>query len=91
MHLVACQTTQEEFFRKIATGDGKWIVYNNPKRTLSWMNPGQLTPSTAKPNVLLCIWWNMKRVLFCELLQPSEAVTAERYDRQLIDLLDTIE
>uniref|UniRef100_A0A1I7XB13 ABC transporter domain-containing protein n=1 Tax=Heterorhabditis bacteriophora TaxID=37862 RepID=A0A1I7XB13_HETBA len=41
--------------------------------------------------VLLCIWWDTKRVLFCELLQPSETATAGRYGCQLINILDTIE
>uniref|UniRef100_A0A1I7XT55 Mariner Mos1 transposase n=1 Tax=Heterorhabditis bacteriophora TaxID=37862 RepID=A0A1I7XT55_HETBA len=40
---------------------------------------------------LLCIWWDMKGVLFYELLQSSETVSTEQYGRQLIDLLDVME
>uniref|UniRef100_A0A1I7WG14 Mariner Mos1 transposase n=1 Tax=Heterorhabditis bacteriophora TaxID=37862 RepID=A0A1I7WG14_HETBA len=40
---------------------------------------------------LLCIWWDMKGVLFYELLQSSETVTAELYDCQPIDLFNAIE
>uniref|UniRef100_A0A1I7X0W0 Transposase n=1 Tax=Heterorhabditis bacteriophora TaxID=37862 RepID=A0A1I7X0W0_HETBA len=65
-------------------------MYDNPKRTYSWVDPGQPNNIHAK-NVLLCFWWDMKGVLFYELLQPGEIVSAERYGRQLIDFLDAIE
>uniref|UniRef100_A0A1I7XUL1 Mariner Mos1 transposase n=1 Tax=Heterorhabditis bacteriophora TaxID=37862 RepID=A0A1I7XUL1_HETBA len=41
--------------------------------------------------VLLCIWWDMKGVLFYDFLQVVETVSTEQYGRQLIDLLDVME
>uniref|UniRef100_A0A1I7XUH1 Histone-lysine N-methyltransferase SETMAR n=1 Tax=Heterorhabditis bacteriophora TaxID=37862 RepID=A0A1I7XUH1_HETBA len=71
-------------------------VRQSQTHTYSWVDPGQPTTSTRKPNIhdpkspsvhLV----NMKRVLFYELLQPGETVTTERYYRQLINLLDGME
>uniref|UniRef100_A0A1I7WYM7 Aspartate--tRNA ligase, cytoplasmic n=1 Tax=Heterorhabditis bacteriophora TaxID=37862 RepID=A0A1I7WYM7_HETBA len=38
----------KNFLWKIVTGDKKWIIYGNPKRTYSWVDPGQPTTSTPK-------------------------------------------
>ena len=87
---------RKSFLWKIVTGDEKWILYDNPKRRKSWVNPGEASTSVAKPNrfgkkVLLCIWWDIKGVLYYELLEPGETVTADRYQRQLICLSQELE
>lgn len=35
---------------------------------------------------MLCIWWDLKGVVYYELLKPSETVTGDRYRRQLMRL-----
>jgi len=67
----------------------------NPKRRKSWVD-SQSSTSRSKPNihtkkVLLCIWWDWKSVLYYELLQPGEKITAGRYQQQLINLSDALE
>uniref|UniRef100_A0A1I7XH26 Mariner Mos1 transposase n=1 Tax=Heterorhabditis bacteriophora TaxID=37862 RepID=A0A1I7XH26_HETBA len=42
---------KKNFLWKIVTGDEKWIMYDNPKYTHSWVDPGQSIIST--PKVLL--------------------------------------
>ena len=39
----------------------------------------------------LCIWWDMKDVLYYELLHPNETVNSDRYSQQLIRLNQEIE
>uniref|UniRef100_A0A1I7XBU1 Reverse transcriptase n=1 Tax=Heterorhabditis bacteriophora TaxID=37862 RepID=A0A1I7XBU1_HETBA len=76
---------KKNYLWKIVTGDEKWIMYNNRKCTHSWVDPGQPTTSTPeRPSVCL-------GVMFFELLQPGETVTASRYGSQMTDLFNTIE
>lgn len=79
------------FLHNIVTGDEKWIFYHNPKRKKSWVHPGEPSTSTAKRNiygrkVMLCIWWDQKGVVYYELLNSNETITAERYEQQLNNL-----
>ena len=82
---------KKSFLYRIVTGDEKWIHYDNPKRKNSYVKPGQPAKSTTKPNiyganVMLCIWWDQKSVLYYELLKPDETINGERYRTQLIRL-----
>jgi len=42
---------KKDFLHNIITGDEKWILYDNPKRKKSWVDPAQLSTSTPKPNI----------------------------------------
>jgi len=53
---------------------------------------------TSKPNIhakkiLLCIWWDWKGIglLYYELLQSDETITADHYQQQLTNLSDALE
>ena len=72
-------------------GDEKWIYFENPKRKKSWLSPGEVGPSTPKPNrfgrkTMLCAWWDQCGVVYFELLQPGETVNKDRYRQQIINL-----
>lgn len=84
------------FLYRIVTGDEKWIYYENPKRKKAYVRPGEPGPSQPKRNihcakVMLCIWWDMKGVVYYELLESGETVSGEVYRRQLIRLKRAIE
>ena len=86
--MLLAKQQKKDFLWKIVTGDEKYIFYENPKRKMSWVDPGK--PSTSVPQkelhmkkVLLCIWWDMKGVIYYELLDAGETVTADRYSQQL--------
>jgi len=65
--------------------------FENPKRKISWVTPGELSISTARPNrygrkTMLCVWWDQKGVIYYELLKPGEIINTERYRQQMINL-----
>ena len=80
---------KKSFLHRIVTGDEKWIHYDNANRKRSYVKRGQPAKSTANPNihganVMLCIWWDQKGVLYYELLKPGETNNGEGYRTQLI-------
>jgi len=97
LHSLCIQSSgKKDFLHKIIIGDDTWILYDNPKRRKSWVDPGQPSTSMSKPNihakkVLLCIWWDWKVVLCYELLQQDETITADRHQQQLSNLNDALE
>ena len=52
---------------------------------------GHDSTSRGRPNihgakVMLCIWWDQLGVVYYELLKPSETITEDRYQTQLMSL-----
>ncbi|GFW27921.1 mariner Mos1 transposase [Trichonephila clavipes] len=50
------------YIHRIVTGDEKWIYFENLKRNRSYVDHGQPSKSTARPNrfgrkIMLCIFW----------------------------------
>ena len=81
---------RKSFLDRIMTGDEKWIFFENPKRKKSWVDLGQPSTSTVRPNRfgknrMLCVWWDQEGVIYYELLKPGETVNVERYRQKPID------
>ena len=76
------------FFKLIVTGDEKWILYNNVEWKRSWGKRKE--PPSTMPNanlylkkVMLCIWWNWKKVLYYEILFKNQMISSKNYCSQL--------
>jgi histone-lysine N-methyltransferase SETMAR len=78
----------EPFLDRIVTGDAKWVCYVNVRRRRQWLDPGQKPFPNVKPDmhpkkIMLCIWWDMKGVIYFELLDINQTITANVYSQQL--------
>ena len=76
------------FLERIVTSDEKWVCYENPERGFQWIDPGQTPLPTAKPGLhpkkaMLCIWWDYQGVIWFDVLEMGQTVTADLYCRQL--------
>lgn len=79
---------QDGFLKRIVTGDEKWVVYNNIKRTKSWCGPGESSQTIGKPDlhpqkVMLSVWWDYKGVVYFELLPRGQTIDSTKYCAQL--------
>ncbi|GJQ72694.1 hypothetical protein Trydic_g1351 [Trypoxylus dichotomus] len=91
-----CFNNKKGVLHRIITGDKEWIHYDNPKCKLAWVKPGELVPSKPKRNnhglkVMLCIWWDVRGIVYYELLKPSETINFQLYRHQLVCFKQTIQ
>jgi histone-lysine N-methyltransferase SETMAR len=76
------------FWRRIVTGDEKWIYFRNPDKGNQWLQPGQAAEPVVQRGrfehkVMLCIWWNFEGPLHWELVPDGRAMDANLYAEQL--------
>ena len=72
------------FLWKIVTGDEIWIYYNNPTNKKQRLSPCQSAATSYKPDinrkkVILCVWSDIKGIIYHELLEPNKTINVERY------------
>ena len=78
----------EPFLERIVTGDEKWVCYVNVRRRKQWLDPDQKPFPDVKSDlhpkkIMLCVWWDMKGVIYFELLNTHETINANVYSQQL--------
>ncbi|GFX74531.1 mariner transposase [Trichonephila clavipes] len=70
---LAKRNETDQFLHRMVTGDEKWVTYDNTVRKRSWSKHGEAAQTVAKlgltsSKVLLCIWWDWKRIFYYVLL-----------------------
>ena len=77
----------EPFLKRMITGNEKWITYDNNMRKTSWLKPGEASQTVSKPvltpkKVMLSAWWDWKRIVHHELLEPGQTINSTLYCRK---------
>ncbi|WKY06424.1 hypothetical protein Q1695_006537 [Nippostrongylus brasiliensis] len=86
---------RKDFLKDIVTGDESWVLYVNHTRQSQWLPPGEPAPRQPKPGrhqkkVLLCCWWDSEGMIYWELMDSGNRVTALVYATQLQTLADVM-
>lgn len=84
------------FWKRIVTGDEKWIYLSNPYKDNQWLMPGQPAVPVVRreqfeKKVMLCVWWNLDGVLHFELVPEGHAINASLYSEQLQRVHDVLQ
>ena len=79
------------FLKRIITGDEKWVVYDNLVLKRSWSKRDEPAQSTSKADihqkkVVLSVWWDLKGIVYFELLPRNQTINSNFYCRQLMKL-----
>lgn len=87
---------RKSFLPRLITGDEKWIMTANFQRKRQWVGPGvtaakDVLPDPHQKKFMLSVWWDMKGVIYWELLDNKQTVNAQLYSSQLERLNEKIE
>jgi [histone H3]-lysine36 N-dimethyltransferase SETMAR len=73
--------TNEGIFDRIVTCDEKRILYDNGKRKMQWLTPGQTPQQCSKAKftkkVMVTVWWSQHGVIHYRFLRSGEAITSD--------------
>ncbi|GFY19936.1 mariner Mos1 transposase [Trichonephila clavipes] len=76
-------------FKRMVTGNDKWVTYDNIVRKRSWSKCGEATETMDKHRltamkILLCIWRDWKGIIYYELLPYGQTLnSSDIYCQQL--------
>ncbi|GFS90164.1 histone-lysine N-methyltransferase SETMAR [Trichonephila clavipes] len=78
----------DQLLQRIVTGKEKWVTYDDTVRKRSWSKRGEAAQTMAKSaltarKILLCIWWDWKRIIYYELFPCAQNLNSDLYCQQL--------
>lgn len=76
------------FLDRLVTCDEKWIFYENFPRKRQWSRPGQGRAAVPRRDMhgkkaMLCVWWDIRGIVYSEFLPRGQTITSDLYCRQL--------
>ncbi|VUZ43193.1 unnamed protein product [Hymenolepis diminuta] len=78
LSFTAFSWTSGTFFRPNHNGQHeKWILYNNFKRKRQPIPQ----PRSGLYPILLCVWWDLRGIVYCELIDDNQITTFGVYCR----------
>ncbi|GBP17860.1 Mariner Mos1 transposase [Eumeta japonica] len=88
-HVLICdyllkRNETEPFLKRLITSDEKCITYDKNVRKRSWSKGKQAPQTVAKlgssrNKLILCIWWDWKGIIHCELLPLGKTINQFRF------------
>ena len=71
----------DPFLKRIITGDGKWVVYDNVVWKISLNKQDEPAQSISKADiqqkkVMLSVWWDVKCIVYFELLPRNQTINS---------------
>lgn len=86
---------RKSFLPHLVTGDEKYVVYVNLKRKRQWVEPGRtpsadVNPESHQRKVMVSVWWDMKGVIYFEVLPENTILNSALYTQQLDKLANQI-
>ena len=73
----------------------KYILYDNHKRSLRWLDKEDAPKQSLKPNIhqkklIVTAWWSSHGVIHYSFMKPGQLITAETYCNQLDNMIKNV-